>query len=63
MKVQLNAASHICALGSGHRRTQDQQPPKPRSGQPPLVITEEELRDGFERVDRSLDAFDKALGL
>ena len=55
---------HICAhwaVGIAGRSTSS--PPKPRGGQPPLVITEEELRDGFERVDRSLDAFDKALGL
>jgi len=30
---------------------------------PPLVITEAELRDGFSRLDRSLDTFDKAVGL
>lgn len=26
---------------------------------PPLVITEAELRDGFQRLDRSLDVFDE----
>jgi adenosylmethionine-8-amino-7-oxononanoate aminotransferase len=30
---------------------------------PPLIISEEELRDGFGRIDRALDAFDDALGL
>ena len=30
---------------------------------PPLIISEEELRDGFGRIDRALDAFDAALGL
>jgi adenosylmethionine-8-amino-7-oxononanoate aminotransferase len=29
---------------------------------PPLVITEEELRDGFDRVDRALDTLDRELG-
>jgi adenosylmethionine-8-amino-7-oxononanoate aminotransferase len=29
---------------------------------PPLIITEEELLDGFERQDKALDALDEALG-
>ena len=29
---------------------------------PPLVITKEELKDGFERQHRALDVLDKALG-
>lgn len=29
---------------------------------PPLIITEEELNDGFERHDKALDALDQALG-
>jgi len=29
---------------------------------PPLVITEEELLDGFERQDKALDTLDEALG-
>lgn len=29
---------------------------------PPLVITEEELRDGFSRVDRALHVLDEHLG-
>lgn len=29
---------------------------------PPLVITEAELRDGFDRVDKSLHVLDEALG-
>jgi len=29
---------------------------------PPLIITEEELLDGFERQDKALDALDDALG-
>jgi len=28
---------------------------------PPLVISEDELRDGFERLDRALDKFDAAI--
>ena len=29
---------------------------------PPLIITEEELLDGFERQDKALDVLDEALG-
>lgn len=29
---------------------------------PPLIISEEELLDGFERQDKALDVLDKALG-
>jgi len=29
---------------------------------PPLVVSEEELRDGFDRVDRALDTLDEKLG-
>ena len=29
---------------------------------PPLVINEEQLKDGFERQHRALDVLDKALG-
>jgi len=29
---------------------------------PPLSITEDELIDGFERLDRALDVLDEALG-
>ena len=29
---------------------------------PPLVITEEELRDGFQRLDRAISVLDEALG-
>ena len=30
---------------------------------PPLVITADELHDGFDRVDRALDTLDEAVGL
>jgi taurine--2-oxoglutarate transaminase len=29
---------------------------------PPLIITEEELLDGFDRQDKCLDILDEALG-
>jgi len=29
---------------------------------PPLIITEEELADGFERLDKALDTLDRELG-
>lgn len=30
---------------------------------PPLVISEDELKDGYARVDRALDVLDKAQGM